>query len=228
MGVALHLRRVRAYTVVLVGYQADDPPVRYLLEALEADRERYPDLQKVYAFASCEPGNEEQIGALWEAKGVDPILYAAQGADHSALYNSLGEWRTYADDPTAWRRRKLQPLLAGAPSALTEPDAQACADLLRHGDAGQLLGERWSKSACSVACSRVQRNSVPSTHMRCMITANRRARATIAFSNRPFRVKRFQTIHYSVDVDQGLVLLFGIGPQASVVHHGLIQADSGA
>jgi hypothetical protein len=33
----------------------------------------------------------------------------------------------------------------------------------------------------AVACSRVQRNSVPSTHMRCMITANRRARATIAF-----------------------------------------------
>ncbi len=31
------------------------------------------------------------------------------------------------------------------------------------------------------ATSRVQRNSVPSTHMRCMITASRRARATIAF-----------------------------------------------
>ena len=29
--------------------------------------------------------------------------------------------------------------------------------------------------------SRVQRNSVPSTHMRCRITANRRASATIAF-----------------------------------------------
>src|SRR5262245_24321031 len=35
--------------------------------------------------------------------------------------------------------------------------------------------------AAAVACSRVQRNSVPSTHMRCIITANRRARATIAF-----------------------------------------------
>ena len=35
--------------------------------------------------------------------------------------------------------------------------------------------------AAAAACSRVQRNSVPSTHIRCMITANRRARATIAF-----------------------------------------------
>ena len=36
-------------------------------------------------------------------------------------------------------------------------------------------------SSHATAASRVQRNSVPSTHMRCMITANRRASATIAF-----------------------------------------------
>ena len=35
--------------------------------------------------------------------------------------------------------------------------------------------------AAATACSRVQRNSVPSTQMRCIITASRRARATIAF-----------------------------------------------
>ena len=35
--------------------------------------------------------------------------------------------------------------------------------------------------AAAVVCCRVQRNSVPSTQMRCMITASRRASATIAF-----------------------------------------------
>ena len=35
------------------------------------------------------------------------------------------------------------------------------------------------------------------------------------FSNRPFGVKRFQTIHhYRVDVAHGLVLLYGIGTKA--------------
>src|SRR6478736_4660720 len=35
------------------------------------------------------------------------------------------------------------------------------------------------------------------------------------FSNRPFGVKRFQTIHqHSIDVAHGLVLLFGIGAKA--------------
>jgi hypothetical protein len=56
---------------------------------------------------------------------------------------------------------------------------------------GHLSTARWSSSVLlsyfvtygphAAATSRVQRNSVPSTHMRCMITANRRARATIAF-----------------------------------------------
>src|ERR1700716_1573556 len=50
---------------------------------------------------------------------------------------------------------------------------------------------RWSSSflllhlilhrSQAAATSLVHRNSVPSTHMRCMITANRRASATIAF-----------------------------------------------
>jgi hypothetical protein len=55
---------------------------------------------------------------------------------------------------------------------------------------GHLSTAGWSSSvllsnygchAAAAACSRVQRNSVPSTQMRCMITASRRASATIAF-----------------------------------------------
>jgi hypothetical protein len=57
---------------------------------------------------------------------------------------------------------------------------------------GQHSTARWSSSFllsdlilhglhAAAVCSRVQRNSVPSTQMRCMITARRRASATIAF-----------------------------------------------
>jgi hypothetical protein len=44
-----------------------------------------------------------------------------------------------------------------------------------------LLSHVILNSSHAAVTSRVQRNSVPSTQMRCMITANRRARATIAF-----------------------------------------------
>jgi hypothetical protein len=40
-------------------------------------------------------------------------------------------------------------------------------------------------------------------------------RPEVRFSNRPFGVKRFQTIHLcNVDVARGLALLFGIGTKA--------------
>ena len=115
--------------------------MRYLLEALEADRERYPDLHKVYAFASCEPENDGLVHALWAAKAVEPILYTANGEDHSALYNSLREWRRYADDPTAWRRERLRSIVTEAPGSVAEGRLEECVALLGHGDANQLLGE---------------------------------------------------------------------------------------
>jgi NAD-dependent SIR2 family protein deacetylase len=132
---------VRAYTVVLVGYQAEDPPMRYLLEALEADRERFPDLQKVYAFASCELGEEKLEGALWRAKAVEPILYSTNDDDHSSLYDSVREWQRYAEDPTAWRREQLRVVLNESPGSLPDARIQECAALPAHGDASQLLGE---------------------------------------------------------------------------------------
>src|SRR6478672_7782772 len=47
------------------------------------------------------------------------------------------------------------------------------------------------------------------------LTARLKRNDVCFFSNRPFGVKRFQTIHHhSVDVARGLVLLFGIGPKA--------------
>ena len=47
------------------------------------------------------------------------------------------------------------------------------------------------------------------------IATIRRVGSFVRFSNRPFRVKRFQAIHHcSVDVAHGLLLLFGIGTKA--------------
>ncbi|MCZ4109310.1 SIR2 family protein [Brevundimonas diminuta] len=131
----------RAYTVVLVGYQADDPPMRYLLEVLEADRERYPDLQQVYAFSSPGRDGAELTDALWRAKGVRPIIHDANERDFSPLWNTLREWRTYQADPTTWRREQLRPLLAQPPRDLEQHEIDRAASLLGHGDASQLLAD---------------------------------------------------------------------------------------
>ena len=107
----------RICTVVLVGYEANDPPMRYLLEALEADRERYPDLHKVYALAPAKRDRYEPQQALWQAKGVEPILYTpSSNRNHSSLYDTLHEWWRYADGSHC--------LAAGTSPRVREPEAR--------------------------------------------------------------------------------------------------------
>ncbi len=133
---------VRTHVLVLVGYQAEDPPMRYLLEALEADRERYTDLKKVYAFAEAKDDDQHLQEALWRAKGVEPILYhVGPDGSHADLYRTLREWSRYAEDPTAWRRARLSTLLSADPTSVGEAGLGEVVALLGHGDAGRILGE---------------------------------------------------------------------------------------
>lgn len=132
----------RATTIVIVGYGADDPPMRYILEVLTADRERYPDLKPIYAFAPCAPeatarGRE---AAIWDAKGTNPILYdSVRADDHDMLYRTLAAWAGYADDPLAWRRAQAERILALEPDVVGEQDWERLRWLLRGGNAAGLL-----------------------------------------------------------------------------------------
>jgi hypothetical protein len=82
------------YTVVLVGYQAEDPPIKYLLQGLNHDG-KY-DRSKLYAF---DRGLPEEIEAKWRDRGVTAIAYS----DHPALWKSMEAWADRADDPRRWR-----------------------------------------------------------------------------------------------------------------------------
>jgi hypothetical protein len=87
---------IEQYFVVFVGYGADDPPVQYLLEALNRDSGSRGNL---YAFQS---GTAVEAGFRWEHKGVVPIAYAAVNGDHSSLWETLAAWARRAKNPKAW------------------------------------------------------------------------------------------------------------------------------
>lgn len=82
------------YTVVLVGYQAEDPPIKYLLQGLNHDGQY--DRSKLYAF---DRGLPEEIEAKWRDRGVTAIAYS----DHPDLWRSMDAWADRADDPPRWR-----------------------------------------------------------------------------------------------------------------------------
>jgi hypothetical protein len=86
---------ISKYVVVFVGYTANDPPVNYLLEALNKTLGKLGD---IYAF---QPGNTEDAASRWSHKGVEAIPYDANDG-HIALWRTLEAWSNRARDPDQW------------------------------------------------------------------------------------------------------------------------------
>ncbi|WP_096787636.1 SIR2 family protein [Rhodobacter sp. CZR27] len=98
------------YQIVFVGYGADDPPVQYLLEALNLHA---GSRSRLFAF---QPGNNADDAALWEHRGVRAIPFDnSQGYD--PLWNSLAAWAERARNVDGWYAKLLETAAAG-PAAL--------------------------------------------------------------------------------------------------------------
>ena len=87
----------RNFTVCFVGYSIGDPVLRYMMDALAADRQLGESSQEMFAFGSYTQGNRTHETNRWKAKNVTPILYLWD-REHTHLHRTLGEWaRTYGD-----------------------------------------------------------------------------------------------------------------------------------
>ena len=80
----------RLFNLVLVGYSANDPPMRYLLNAVDADVTRFGDLKERFAFVGA---NSHDPIALedWKGRGITPIPYDAVDS-HAVLLDTLERW----------------------------------------------------------------------------------------------------------------------------------------
>ncbi|MBO9170022.1 SIR2 family protein [Rhizobium sp. L245/93] len=105
------------YSIVFLGYSADDPPVQYLLEALKGTPQ---SAGRMYAFQSGEDG---AASALWEHKGVTAIPYS-QADGHSALWRTLEAWAERAEDVDGWYDRILVGAAVGPQSLLPHERGQ--------------------------------------------------------------------------------------------------------
>ena len=118
------------YTVILLGYSANDPPVRYLLQGLHT--QRHGSRARLFAF---DRGTKEEVLPRWRDSGVQALPYSGIGNDHSALWDTLSEWAERADDPSAWRQRvvdlarrgprNLEPYERGQVASLVRTDVGA-------------------------------------------------------------------------------------------------------
>lgn len=107
----------RCKTIVLIGYSANDAPVRYFLNVLEADRARFPDLRPVYAFDAYEHDPIE-AEAGWGTLAVKPLPYckfnpATGDCDHSLLWGDLQLLADFIERPKRSREERARQILVG-------------------------------------------------------------------------------------------------------------------
>jgi len=85
----------RLYNLVLVGYSANDPPMRYLLNAVAADGARFRDLKERFIFVGMSKDDPVELED-WKARGITPIRYDVQDHDHSQLQHTLAKWAEFS------------------------------------------------------------------------------------------------------------------------------------
>lgn len=127
---------VRCKVIALLGYSASDAPFRYVLNVLEADRERFPDINRVYAFDAYEH-DEDEVARRWETLAVKPVPYSKinsknGSADHSPLWRDLAQLADLAERPKRWRRKRTRAILRQPVAKAPESVERELKWLFRH------------------------------------------------------------------------------------------------
>jgi hypothetical protein len=80
----------RLFHLVMIGYSANDPPMRYLLNAVAADGNRFEDLKERFAFVGHQAPDPVSIED-WKGRGITPISYHSRN-EHNVLHDTLERW----------------------------------------------------------------------------------------------------------------------------------------
>lgn len=137
----------RIFHLVIVGYSVNDPPFRYLMNAVAGDSLHFPDLKDRYVFAPRTAG-DLTVGEDWAARSILPICY--DKADHHAeLARLLKAWAA-SIPPTGedrWARQRLRRICHGARGEASEVDVALFGYIFRRalrteqGTLARFLGE---------------------------------------------------------------------------------------
>lgn len=111
----------RNYTVCFVGYSINDPVLRYMMDALAADRLLGESPPEMFAFGSFSKGKEDERANEWRAKNVTPILYREHNR-HAYLHETLRAWAETYRDGVRGKERIVVECAMARPLASTRQD----------------------------------------------------------------------------------------------------------
>jgi hypothetical protein len=105
---------IRRYTLILIGYSADDPPMRYLMDAIGEDASLFDDMNQAYAITDAKAGVADIASAIeeaeWQAKEIAAIFFQRRAgqAPFAPLWESIHLWAEWARNQTSWVKDQLK------------------------------------------------------------------------------------------------------------------------
>jgi SIR2-like domain len=130
----------RLFNLVLVGYSANDPPMRYLLNAVAADGTRFDDLKERFTFVGTD--SPDPIGLDdWRGRGITPIHYSTTDS-HSILHKTLERWARLSaiNGKRAFVAAEVKRMVRTGRVASTDPERDLFDHIIRRSD------EQYSRS----------------------------------------------------------------------------------
>lgn len=112
---------LRNYTVCFVGYSINDPILRYMMDALAADRLLGEMPLDMFAFGDYSKGSENDVAKQWKAKNVIPILYRKH-QNHFYLRKTLHAWADIYRNGVRGKEQIVVELARARPSNSTQED----------------------------------------------------------------------------------------------------------
>lgn len=133
----------RSYTVCFVGYSINDPVLRYMTDALAADRLLGESSPEMFAFGSFSKGSDLERANEWKAKNVTPILYR-EHQRHAYLHKTLRAWADTYRDGVRGKESIVVASAIGRPLASTKQDDFVGRVLWALSDPGGLPAQRFA------------------------------------------------------------------------------------
>ncbi len=127
----------RLYNLVLVGYSANDPPMRYLLNAVAADGQRFEDLKERFTFVGAD--NLDPVAHEdWKARHITPIHYD-QHKEHTILRDTLERWAYFSaiNGKSGSAERELRRISKSRWDDASDSDRDLFGHLFRRGNASE-------------------------------------------------------------------------------------------
>ena len=111
----------RNFIVCFVGYSINDPVLRYMTDALAADKVLGESPSEMFAFGSFSKGKELEQENEWKAKNVTPILYRHY-RHHFYLHKTLRIWGEMYRDGVQGKEQVVVRLAGAIPVSSTQQD----------------------------------------------------------------------------------------------------------